>query len=452
MTTNLQGSVGATGQNAMDDVVKAQQWLLQHGLSCGRVDGWCGPRTVAAIQQFQADCGQPLDALITPGGATERRLMQSGQGGRGGNLRRAKPAAIRSTFEFWPAPLFYFPVLLYTLWLGLRYRGFMLPTVANPSIYSSGMVMESKADILRLIPSEQQQWVAPWVAFGVPAPSPDGPSRVEAAMAQLAAHGLSLPIVAKPDVGQRGEAVQPIYDRPALQAYLDQAPSGMQLILQKLVPWPNEAGVFYYRWPDQARGQIFSITLKQFPTLCGDGQHTLGQLIERDPRARLQKQHFFQRHAARLDQVLANGQVFPLVFAGNHCQGSIFRDGAAIETPVLLARIDDIAARIPGFYFGRFDIRFESIDALRRGEALQIVELNGAGAEATHIWAPDTRLFDAWRTLFRQFHILYRIGAHNRKCGHRPLPLRQLLRDLQSYAEQARHYPGNHPGNHPPSP
>ena len=37
-----------------------------------------------------------------------------------------------SFFEFWPMWAFYPPVMLYAAWLMLRYRGVLLPTVANP--------------------------------------------------------------------------------------------------------------------------------------------------------------------------------------------------------------------------------------------------------------------------------------------------------------------------------
>ena len=60
------------------------------------------------------------------------------------------PAAepVVSTFEFWPAGVFYLPVGLYYAWLSLRYRGTTLPTAANPSIYSGGLIRESKFQIL----------------------------------------------------------------------------------------------------------------------------------------------------------------------------------------------------------------------------------------------------------------------------------------------------------------
>ena len=55
--------------------------------------------------------------------------------------------AALSFFEFWPMWAFYPPVALYAAWLMLRYRGMLLPTVANPSFPGGGFVGASKAQI-----------------------------------------------------------------------------------------------------------------------------------------------------------------------------------------------------------------------------------------------------------------------------------------------------------------
>ena len=365
-------------------------------------------------------------------------LLIAGQWALGRWKARPRGPKVQSFFEFWPPYLFYPPVLLYAFWLALRHRGFMLPTVVNPSIYSGGFLMESKAEILALVPPGQQPWVAPWAAFTIPE---DRGESLGQALAALETRGLAFPIVAKPDVGQRGNGVRLVRNQEALQDYLDQCPPRSCLILQKLVPYDQEAGVFYYRLPDAAQGQIFSITLKEFPFLLGDGLSTLRQLILADPRSRQHRKTFFRRHAAVLDEPIPAGQPFALVFAGNHCQGTIFRNGAGIETPALAARIDELARSIPGFYFGRFDLRFRCLESFQRGEEFQIVEINGASAEATHIWDPETRLRDAYRTLFQQHSILYRIGAMNRALGHRPLTLWKFIGDLWACRKRAGSFP-----------
>src|SRR5712692_8417737 len=54
-------------------------------------------------------------------------------------------------WEFWPAWLFYSPVAAICVWLGLRYGGFSLPTVANLNQKNGGIIGESKIGILQTL-------------------------------------------------------------------------------------------------------------------------------------------------------------------------------------------------------------------------------------------------------------------------------------------------------------
>lgn len=323
-----------------------------------------------------------------------------------------------SRFEFWPASLFYAPVWLWILWLTIRHRGLRHPLVANPGFPASGLVGESKAQVLRSFGPQAREWVAEFVLFE--RTELRARELVGQALDKLERAGMSLPVVAKPDLGCRGAGVRPVRTAAELQDYLERFPIGQRLLLQRLVDVEGEAGVFYVRPPGSARGEIFSLTLKHFPRLAGDGRSTLRELIEADPRAGPLSHLYFPRHEGRLDAVVPVGTSVRLAFAGSHSRGAIFRDGARHVTEAMRARFDTIAAQIPGFHFGRFDVRFASFEAFTRGEDFTILECNGAGAEATHIWDSRTRLRDAYRTLFRQFDLLWRIGAANRRGGERP--------------------------------
>jgi hypothetical protein len=39
-----------------------------------------------------------------------------------------------------------------------------------------------------------------------------------------------------------------------------------------------------------------------------------------------------------------------------------------------------------------------------------VIEINGAGSEATHIWDPKTSLFEAYTTQFLQWKYLFEVG------------------------------------------
>lgn len=336
-----------------------------------------------------------------------------------------EPAPPVSRFEFWPGNLFYIPVWAWVGWLSLRYGGVRLPLLANPLFPAGGLVGESKTQILDLIAGEARSYVAPYIAFERTSASPAEDASV--ATAALRAAGLKLPVVAKPDLGCRGAGVRPVRAPADLESYLAGFPVGERLLLQTMVDVEGEAGVFYVRVPGETRGRIFSLTLKYFPHVVGDGVSSLRELILADPRAGLLSHLYLPRHTARLDEILASGQPFRLAFAGSHSRGAIFRNGGPLITEAMTDRFDAIAKAIPEFWFGRFDVRFADIEGLREGRDFRIVEVNGAGAEATHIWDSRTRLRDAYATLFRQFELLWRIGARNRTRGFKAEPIGQLI-------------------------
>lgn len=346
-----------------------------------------------------------------------------------------------SLFEFWPPIFFYVPVGIYYVWLSLRFRSFTLPTISNPSIYSGGLIGESKSEILGMVSEDDCPLVAPYVVIEKPRAAGAEQSATRLARRLMNELGLAFPVVAKPDVGQRGAGVRPIRDEKQLLDYVKEFPAGSRFMLQELVDWPGEAGVLYYRKPGEREGRIFSLTLKYFPSVRGDGRRTLRRLILDDDRASRIREVYFKRHDRRLDEILGEGEVFPLVFAGNHCQGAIFKNATEQATDALLQRLHEIAGRMPEFYFGRFDVKFQSLELFLNGKSFKIVEINGAGAEATHIWDARTGLREAYGTLFKQFRLLFLIGDENRRRGYRPLGPLQLLRSLLAYRKQSLSYP-----------
>ncbi len=337
-------------------------------------------------------------------------------------------------WEFWPAWMFYAPVGVYYAWLGIRFRGFSLPAVANPGMTRSGLVGESKQDILRVL-----QDVAPeHTADGWLVASADPAVRVAEFEEICRVRGITCPLVLKPDVGQRGAGVRVIRSPEAAAAYL--AAVGGPVLLQRYAPGPREIGVFYYRFPGEVRGRVFALTEKVFPHVTGDGVRTLAEIILADPRARIIAGTYLKRFAARRNEVLADGEILQLVEAGNHAQGCIFHDGMRLLTPALEEAIDAISQRIPGFYIGRYDIRYATDEDLGAGR-FSIVELNGSGAEATSIYDARNSLVAAYRTLFQQWRLVFEIGAANRARGAAAPTVRSVFRAWQENSALVSTYP-----------
>ena len=321
----------------------------------------------------------------------------------------------------------------------------MLFRSANPSFPGGGFYGESKAQILDLLMAHVPEWTAPFIRIDRPdAPWLDSAVERDAALAAMADAGLSLPVVAKPDLGCRGVGVKLVRSVADLQAYIDSFPRGASFLLQRLVPFEGEAGIFYVRRPGQAdggKGRIVSITLKYFPHVSGDGVHTLRELIMADARAGKLAHLYLKRHAARLDQVPAAGESIRLAFAGSHSRGAIFRNGTHLVTTEMEARFEQIAKSLPEFHFGRFDVRFERFADVQLGRGFTIVEANGAGAESTHIWDRRTGLLQAWRDLMRQYRWLFEIGAANRARGFKTMGWKEFVRSYRREKFLTPQYP-----------
>ncbi|MDZ7816745.1 MAG: VTT domain-containing protein [Planctomycetota bacterium] len=351
--------------------------------------------------------------------------------GRGWFSERSKTERTTSFYEFWPPWLFYIPVFCWYMLLSIRYFSLTLPTASNPSVYSGGLLYESKSSILELVSDEHRDLVAPYIVLE--RSSADAQTLAKTALKRIHGAGFGLPVVAKPDIGQRGAGVQPVRDEAKLIRYIENFPQNSKLMLQKLVEYENEAAVLYYVMPSQENGEISSVTLKYFPQVTGDGERTLEQLVRDDPRACKIAHIYLDRHDDRREQVLEKGENFLLVFSGSHCQGAVFKDGTDMVSPQMRETFGEIVSGMEEFYYGRFDLRFSSLEELKQGKGFQIVEINGAGGEPTHIWDASTPIWAAYGALFRQFSVLFRLGAANRRRGHKPIGPRRLIRDFRKF-------------------
>ena len=103
--------------------------------------------------------------------------------------------------------------------------------------------------------------------------------------------------------------------------------------------------------------------------------------------------------------------------------------------------MDEISQKLDRFFVGRYDIRYSSEDELRAGRGFQIIELNGAASEATSVYDPRNSLFAAYRTLFRQWELVFAIGDANRRKGASPTKLSSLWRKWRETAALIATYP-----------
>jgi hypothetical protein len=379
-----------------------------------------------------------LSRAAVAGGADPGRAGVFATGvSQGQRTRFQLPVSVRRwmRWEFWPAWLFYMPVGVYYVWLAIRHRSLNVPTSANPGIATGGFIGESKLEILEQLRRTSPQFTAD--AFLVEGQTTS--DRLLCLHRLCLEHEIRLPFILKPDIGQRGNGVRVIRSMRSALEYLETVKA--PVIVQRYVAGPCEAGVFYYRFPDELRGHIFAITKKIFPIIRGDGIHTVEELIRADDRAALIAPTYLRRFASRRDEILALGEILKLVETGNHAQGCIFRDGIHLRTEALERVIDKISHKMTGFFVGRYDVRYENEEDFKAGRNFQIVELNGATSEATSIYDARNSLFSAYRTLFQQWRLVFAIGAANKATGHAPSSVETLWRNWRQYSAAAVSYP-----------
>ncbi len=343
--------------------------------------------------------------------------------------------------EFWPSWAFYLPAMPWLALLALRH-GALTFTCVNPGIPNGGGVVgESKHQIL-LGFGGPGNGVLPYRLIPAGGKPIERATRVLRMLEEEDDLG-GFPVILKPDTSQRGHGLKLARTARDVEAYFQTMTR--DTIVQRYSAAPIELGVLWARVPnastkiDDCAGEVISVTRKVFPVIEGDGEQTLEELIWHHPRYRLQAKVFLTRFAGQTDRVLGAGERMPLGVAGNHAQGTMFTDGADLLTPELSEQIDALARSFTDpqmggrLDFGRFDIRYESEDAVRAGRTMDVVELNGTMSESTHMYDPDHPAWWTYGVLLRHWTRLYRLGGVRRKAGQRPMGLRELISAVRSH-------------------
>jgi len=355
-----------------------------------------------------------------------------------------------SASEKIPPLIFYTPLGLRWIMLGIRYRKMALPTIANPFIEAGGLWGESKSRLMHQVSGGQRQWIAPFSTFTL-----DKQYTVERlynkALDELSAASLAFPLVIKPDIGWQGYGVRIINNETELLEYFSEYPKNNTIIIQELIPYEGEAGVFYLRYPGEPQGRVISLTFRYYPHVIGDGKSTVLELIRQDKRTNFKSRFYLGKDSLHqgispddLEIVPRHGEIVRLTFIGSIRVGGLYKNGENYITPALNQRFDEIACSMPEFYFGRFDIKFKSIDLLQEASDFQIFEINGAGAEAIHVWDTDTSLLKAYKELFRYQSMLFKISDMNRKNGHKPMGMKEFYSFSKQYNDLTNSYPLSH--------
>jgi hypothetical protein len=135
------------------------------------------------------------------------------------------------------------------------------------------------------------------------------------------------------------------------------------------------------------------------------------------PRAQFRIKELFSKHESKLQNILTEGERYCLSYALNLSRGGRLVSLADQKDDRLLGLFDKLSLYSKSFFYGRYDIKCNSIEELKQGKNFSILEFNGAGAEPNHIYDCNMSIWKAYGTILKHWKALYRISRYNHKQG-----------------------------------
>ncbi len=307
----------------------------------------------------------------------------------------------------------YLPLSPYYIYLSFKAKSFGFFNATNPGIKNGGLSLESKIELAKILPKELQ----PNTIFY----SFNGSILIN--QRTLEEQGIFFPVIVKPDLGCRGKNVVLLSSYEELQNHLKTI--WYDVVIQNYIDLPEECGIFYCRYPNEKEGFISGIVYKKGIEIIGDGVRRVEEILLDSSRYEGHVDSLKITSKEVMGQILSKGESICLSKIGNHSRGATFYDYSHSITPELTQTINAISLKIEGFYYGRFDIKYHTWQELNEGKNIQIIELNGAGSESTHMYDPKHSYLFALLEMKKHWKIMYEIAGQNKKRGYSYLNLQQ---------------------------
>ncbi|MFY8020471.1 MAG: D-alanine--D-alanine ligase [Bacteroidia bacterium] len=323
-----------------------------------------------------------------------------------------------TNWEYWPAYTLYIPILPYICYLAIKAGGSGFFQAANPGIKYGGLSLEGKSEIEKLLPNE----------YNPKSILLKEDTSLEK-LIQIVNQDFTYPFILKPNDGCRGKMVSLIHTDKELISYFQQI--NFDFLIQEYVSDEHEIGLFYVRYPNQKAGRITGIVYKHPVQITGDGIRTVEEIVANDFRYHPHQNALFENNDAIKDFIPSKNQSLVLSRMGNHCKGSRFEDISYKISPTLSKMVDQYCQQIEGFYYGRFDIKYNNWEEFESGKSFKVIELNGAGAEPTHIYDSKHSYFFALKEMAKHWRMMSEIAVLNKKNGHAYIPFKEGIKLLK---------------------
>jgi hypothetical protein len=327
-------------------------------------------------------------------------------------------------WELWPFKLRYFLISPVWLWYCLRSGSFWFFSSSNPTLTFGGLEGEGKKEMYDLLPKEYYPktiYLSPQMNF-------------DEVKNEVSKNSFAYPFIVKPDIGMKGLLFRKVDNENELRLYHDKNP--VDYLIQDLVEYPLEVSVFYYRYPTSQTGVITGFIQKELMDVFGDGKSTLWELIMAHPKARHRPEEMKIKHEISLDRVIPAGDRYILTYAANLNRGAKFTSLDRLIDKDLLKIFDEISHRA-SFYYGRYDIKCQSVEDLKKGKNFTILEFNGSGAEPNHVYNAGFSLFKAYSVFLHHWKVLFEISRYNHRNG---IPYWPAMKGWKFLKAAKKHY------------
>ena len=318
-------------------------------------------------------------------------------------------------FEFWPFWILYIPTYFYYFFLAIKSKRSLYFTLLNNGMTYGGAFFTSKNAVLRNLTKS----VLPKTILIQPRTNFTHLKQL------IFENKISYPLILKPDKGERGKGVEKINNDIELQAYQKRF-GKIPFLVQEYIDYPIELGVLFFWTPDGVP-TISSVVQKHFCSITGNGTDSFGTLVQQQERIRHRKKIIAARFKEQWNSIPEKGVQTILEPIGNHNKGTMFLDMRYKISEDMLQWIENCAKKIPGFDYGRFDIKIKNWDAFSSSnkEDVKIMEVNGVNSEPCHIYDPHYTLLQAYKDIFYHMRIIYELSkqkASNTRSKNRLIP------------------------------
>ena len=328
-----------------------------------------------------------------------------------------------SKLEYLPFAIIIIPSFCYWVYFSLRSRSFLFFSNVNPNMDTGGMFGSSKSKVIEMIPQKYR-------------PQSFYLNGKDQSLEKV--QNMEFPLIVKPDVGERGFLVTIVNNEKELESVISQ--NAINWVVQEFIDYPEEFSVLYFRYPGEHKGKVSSICHKVPLVVTGDGTSSLKELILARDRSRLQYDRLLSEGDFDFNQVLEKDEKLILEKVGNHSRGSTFFNRNDLIGEKIVDLFQSITDEIDELNFCRYDLKCASIEDLKTGNNLRIVEINGVAAEPAHIYDPDNNIISFLKDFYYHWKTIYKISKIQKKRGFEMMPLGEAWK---KYKEYSKYYKDN---------